>query len=170
MSSHTLKCKPGPFAALVSGEKTSEVRRCDDRVFKVGQTVEIKEVDADGIPTGNKLYRRITHIQTDYGLPDNLCVLSYGNTTPAAAWRVEGEEDPHGTRYDTERADLVLGHLTDDQLANAAFMGYDLPLNIDRVLAKDPNYYTPIALMTAVKDRLRWLSRKLEEARESASA
>lgn len=84
--------------------------------------------------------------------------------TPGAQWRAAGEADPHGDRYACGRAALALGHLSDDELANGAFMNYDGVLDIARIMAKDPDYHSPIAWMTAVKDRIRWLSRQLEEA------
>lgn len=89
--------------------------------------------------------------------------IASGTPTPSSLWVIKGEEDPHGKRYDCRREDLTLGGLTDDELANGAFMNYDQPLDISRVLS-DPNYYPPIAWMTAVKDRIRWLSRRLQEA------
>jgi len=85
-------------------------------------------------------------------------------STPSSRWKAAGEVDPHAGHYDGERSQLTLGKLSDDELANAAFMGYDGALDISRILDRDPNYHAPIALMTAVKDRIRWLSRKLEEA------
>lgn len=91
------------------------------------------------------------------------------DTTPAAKWRASGEQDPHAGQYDGERAALALGQLTDDELANAVFMGGNEPLNIERLLAKDPTYHSPIALLTAAKDRIRWLSRALEQALEQQS-
>ncbi|WP_315807818.1 hypothetical protein [Pseudomonas sp. C9-3] len=86
------------------------------------------------------------------------------DTTPAANWRASGEQDPHAGQYDGERAALALGQLTDDELANAVYMGGNEPLNIERLLAKDPTYHSPIALLTAAKERIRWLSRTLEQA------
>lgn len=85
-------------------------------------------------------------------------------STPESHWAANGEPDPHGKRYNCERAALVLGGLSDDELANGAFMNYDRPMDIRRVIAGDPDYHPPIAWMTAVKDRIRWLSRKLSEA------
>lgn len=61
--------------------------------------------------------------------------------TPASRWRVNGQADPHGTRYDCERRRTAMGHMTDDELANAIYL--------------DPN----IGNLTAAKDRIRWLSR-----------
>ena len=100
--------------------------------------------------------------------------------TPSSHWRAEGQADPHAGHYDGERAALIMGNLTDDQLANAAFMFYNddpsLQTLSDRWLPHWPFYndypslqdvmdgkaFPPIAYMTAVKDRIRWLSRSLE--------
>lgn len=84
-----------------------------------------------------------------------------GPATPAAVWRAKQEQDPHGRRYDCERAELVMGTLTDDELANAAFMNYDVRPSIEDMLSGKA--FAPIAYMTAVKDRIRWLSRRLSE-------
>jgi hypothetical protein len=84
--------------------------------------------------------------------------------TPAANWLAEGRPDPHAGQYDGDRHTLALGQLTDDELANALFLGGNEPLNIERVMSKDPNYFPAIGLLTAGKDRIRWLSRKLTAA------
>jgi len=59
-----------------------------------------------------------------------------------------------------------MGHLTDDELANGAFMNYDRKITepgaIEQIIAG--TRHSPIAWMTAVKDRIRWLSRRLVEA------
>jgi hypothetical protein len=72
--------------------------------------------------------------------------------TPGAKWRAEGSPDPHGARFDCERADLCMGDLTDDELANALFV-CDHRRSLDS-----------IGYLTAAKDRIRWLSRALEKA------
>lgn len=64
--------------------------------------------------------------------------------TVAAKWRENGEQDPFGDRYDCEREQLVGGDMTDDELANAQFLARG-----------------HLELQTAVKDRIRWLSRRL---------
>lgn len=84
--------------------------------------------------------------------------------TPAAKWHVLGEPDPHGDRYDGERAKLTLGHYTDDELANGAFLNYDVRLPLEAMLRPQPGQHMPIIWMTAVKDRIRWLSRALVRA------
>ena len=87
-------------------------------------------------------------------------------STPAATWRALGESDPHGSAYDCERAALCMGKLTDDELANGAFMNYDVRPSIQAII--EGKAFSPIAWMTAVKDRIRWLSRHLvaSEVRE----
>ncbi|WP_328184662.1 hypothetical protein [Marinobacter sp. OP 3.4] len=65
--------------------------------------------------------------------------------TPAARWRENGEPDPHGERYNGERASLCRGDVTDDELANEVYL------------------YPHIGNLTAAKERIRWLSRKLVE-------
>lgn len=86
--------------------------------------------------------------------------------TPGATWRANGEPDPHDDRYDCERAGLCMGSLTDDELANAAFMNYDVRPSFQDVI--DGKAFSPIVYMTAVKDRIRWLSRALEKAQAGA--
>lgn len=85
-------------------------------------------------------------------------------STPAANWREIGQADPHGSDYNCERAKLCMGNLTDDELANGAFMNYDRRPPIQSVISG--RAHMPIAWMTAVKDRIRWLSRKLVAAED----
>lgn len=84
--------------------------------------------------------------------------------TPGAKWRAEGSHDPHGERYDCERANLCMGDLTDDELANGVHLHGNEPLDIDKVMSQTPGYHPSIAWLTAAKDRIRWLSRALEQA------
>lgn len=90
-------------------------------------------------------------------------------STPAAEWRANGEPDPHGKHYDCERAALTLGNLTDDELANEAFLNYDTRLSLEDLLHPKPGRHMPIVWMTAVKERIRWLSRALDRALTSAN-
>jgi hypothetical protein len=91
-------------------------------------------------------------------------------STPAAMWRADGEPDPHAGHYDGERATLTLGNMTDDELANGAFMNYDQRLSVQDMLNPRPGQHMPIVWMTAVKDRIRWLSRALERALATPNA
>ena len=96
--------------------------------------------------------------------------MSETQKTPAAKWRQEGQADPHGDHYNCQRAALTLGELTDDELANGVFLHGNEPLNINALLRKTPGYHSAVVWLTAGKDRIRWLSRALEEskAREHA--
>jgi hypothetical protein len=87
-------------------------------------------------------------------------------STPAAQWREKGEADPFGKEYDCERAALTLGRLTDDELANAVFLHDHRTLDVEAILRGEPS---SIALLTAAKERIRWLSRALEKALASGA-
>lgn len=79
MTEHILKVHPEPFADLLSGAKTGEVRACQDRGFQVGDTVLLQEtahLGGHGF-SGRTMRRTITHVQVGYGLPEWVCVLSY---------------------------------------------------------------------------------------------
>lgn len=88
-------------------------------------------------------------------------------STPSARWKQEGSEDPHAGRYDGERAELCMGDLTDDELANAVFMHGDSRPSIEDLVSGKAR--PAIAYLTAAKDRIRWLSRKLDEQLEARS-
>lgn len=90
------------------------------------------------------------------------------NQTPAAHWREKGEPDPHGSYYDRERAELPLGNLTDDELANEVFMWGDHKPSVAEIM--DGTAKMPIVYLTAGKERIRWLSRKLIEAEQQRAA
>ncbi len=96
--------------------------------------------------------------------------MNEAQKTPAARWRQDGQADPHGDHYNCQRAALTLGELTDDELANGVFLHGNEPLNINALLRKTPGYHSAVVWLTAGKDRIRWLSRALEEsaAREQA--
>jgi hypothetical protein len=79
--------------------------------------------------------------------------------TPSSRWAGDGLPDPHGDRYACERAALALGHLTDDELANAVYLhGNEQPSMADLVAGKA---LSGIVYLTAAKERIRWLSRSL---------
>ena len=68
--------------------------------------------------------------------------------TPAARWREDGKPDPHGDRFNVERAALIGGNLTDDEVAYQTAMLSRNDLKFEAVLA-------------VARDRIRWLSRAL---------
>lgn len=81
-------------------------------------------------------------------------------------WREKGEPDPHAGKYDCEVSELALGHYTDDQLANAVFVHDHRNLDLNAALRGEP---TSIALLTAAKERIRWLSRKYHDLKVSVA-
>jgi len=103
MPEHILKIHAVPFEDLRSGRKTSEVRDCSDRNFQRGDTVLLQLIDETGNPTGRELSRTVTHIQRGYGLPDDLCVLSYG-------WQYAFNQEAH--QAEMKKASLAV--LNDD--------------------------------------------------------
>lgn len=93
---------------------------------------------------------------------DELAGNATAAATPAAKWREKGEVDPHGTSYDIERAQLALGHLSDDELANSVFLqGGDRSSELLAGRAR-----MPIIYLIAGKERIRWLSRALVKSTE----
>ena len=72
---HELKTNTVPFFALFTKEKTAEFRK-NDRNFKVGDTLILKEYDPLTAYTGLYLLRKVTHVQTGYGIPDGYAMLS----------------------------------------------------------------------------------------------
>lgn len=83
---HILKTWPAPFAALLSGAKTHEVR-VDDRKYEVGDILDLMEYDPrsgnnSGF-TGNSVSAVVSYKTAggEFGLPETLCVLSLANVT-----------------------------------------------------------------------------------------
>ncbi len=77
---HDLKCDPAPFQAMFWGMKTADLRNLSDRDIAVGDTVAFHEHDRSGVIqkyTGRILLTVITHIQTQYILPENCAMLSF---------------------------------------------------------------------------------------------
>jgi hypothetical protein len=80
-------------------------------------------------------------------------------------WLVEGRDDDFAHYLNRPREDLPAADLSDDELANYAFMNYDRDMNAELAVMMGHIEGLPkIAIMTAVKERLRWLSRRLAVA------
>ncbi len=71
---HELKCWPEPYAAVVSGVKRYEIRR-DDRGYRVGDTLLLREWWPDAGYTGRESRYTVTIITTGWGLPHGLVVM-----------------------------------------------------------------------------------------------
>lgn len=72
---HTLKCWPEFFSAIRSGTKKHDLRRADDRTFRVGDIVLLREFDPElNVYTGRTQKALVTYV-TSADLP---CALSRG--------------------------------------------------------------------------------------------
>ncbi|MDW8517923.1 ASCH/PUA domain-containing protein [Priestia flexa] len=72
---HELKSLPEYFNAVYIGAKTFEIRK-NDRDFKVGDTLVLKEIfSASKNFTGRSLEKKITYI-TDYEQKENYVVMA----------------------------------------------------------------------------------------------
>lgn len=72
MKSHHLKIKTEFYEALISGEKTFEIRK-NDRNYKVGDKLILKEFDGEKL-TGRWTERVVTYI-TDYAQREDYVVM-----------------------------------------------------------------------------------------------
>lgn len=61
---HELKIRPQFFDKVISGEKTFEIRK-NDRNFKVGDRIILKEYDNETGFTGRNAVFDITYVMTD---------------------------------------------------------------------------------------------------------
>lgn len=59
---HTLKIQPEFFDAVSDGRKTFEVRRGNDRIYKVGDVVLLREFIQETGYTGHELTVEITYV------------------------------------------------------------------------------------------------------------
>lgn len=82
-------------------------------------------------------------------------------------WLVKGEKDPFPNYLDRDRADLPMCDFSDDALGNYLFMNYDRTVDMDVAImmmigrGEKTEHVTRIHMATAIKERLRWLSRQL---------
>jgi len=145
----------------------SKLKRLHDRVKeleagRLAAAQKIEELEREKNYLGRKLDDFIA-----YGEALEARLIPYEGT-PANRRVYTGEEDPFANYLDKERADLTLGHLTDDEIANAIFMNYNVfPPSEDLLSGKGT---MPIVYMTGGKERIRWLSRQVEKLRSELLA
>ncbi len=75
---HTLRTWPDPFAAVVSGHKTHEIRK-NDRGYAVGDVLYLHEWDpASELYTGKSYAVEVTFMTAvgEWDIPAGLCVMS----------------------------------------------------------------------------------------------
>jgi hypothetical protein len=78
-------------------------------------------------------------------------------------WLTNGTPDPFPEYPNRLREDLPMADFSDDALGNYAFMYYDRDVNEEVAVMMNPQgeHRPKIAFMTAIKERVRWLSRRL---------
>lgn len=78
MKTHYLKTWPEPFAAIVDGRKTFEVR-VNDRGFEVGDRIVLQEYEPGSAEfTGAYVSADVTYmLQGVFGLPPDVCVMGF---------------------------------------------------------------------------------------------
>ncbi len=116
---HELKIRPNFFNEVLSGEKTFEIRK-NDRKFKVGDLIELKECDKETGYTGRSAIFDITYVMTDREyVKKGFAVLGIKRHTPLntflealrkAAETKEGAESlKRAAEYETQKYDLKGG-------------------------------------------------------------
>lgn len=80
MARHELKTLPVFFDALAEGRKGFEIRR-NDRGFRVGDLVCLREWQAEGGYSGREIRRRVTYL-TDYEQKPGFVVMSLEHKRP----------------------------------------------------------------------------------------
>lgn len=74
---HELKILPAYYEAVLSGDKTFEIRFNDDRGFQKGDSVLLLEISPpDGLYTGRELLIKITYV-TNYAQKDGYVVFAF---------------------------------------------------------------------------------------------
>ncbi|UTM59245.1 DUF3850 domain-containing protein [Photobacterium sp. CCB-ST2H9] len=88
---HEVKVQPVHFREVLAGRKTHEVR-LNDRDYRAGDVLILREVDDNGDDTGQVMNAKITYVQRGdhFGLMNGWCVLSLANTTPLQGIRLIG--------------------------------------------------------------------------------
>ena len=75
------KLLPEYFEAVLSGKKTFEIRKDEDKI-RVGDVIRLKEWGYDGKYTGRVTERVVTYILRnvpEYGLMPGYCIISIKN-------------------------------------------------------------------------------------------
>ena len=73
---HELKIKKEYFEKVRDGQKRFEIRK-DDRNYKVGDSIILREIDDSSFQTGNRIECKILYILKDFdGLKHGYVILS----------------------------------------------------------------------------------------------
>jgi hypothetical protein len=109
VTTHSLKTWPRPFAAVLDGTKTHEIRVAD-RDYKVGDVLHLREwvpwQQCDyggGRYTGREILVEVTYLTSggSWGLPHGLCVMSIRKADAGVG--ADGIRDPEHPCADYKR-------------------------------------------------------------------
>src|SRR5690606_9836677 len=135
----TLQVQPIPTEQLTAllREAAASVVSVDSLSWTIAELGKL--ADAKALPIMQSLQRAGHNVTLNQAvtmgqIADALAV-EQPQGTPSSRWAADGEPDPHGTRYDCERAGLAMGMLTDDELANGAYLNYDARPPLDAIVA-----------------------------------
>ncbi|WP_029822526.1 DUF3850 domain-containing protein [Vibrio parahaemolyticus] len=83
---HELKIQSEHFIDVLAGRKMHEVR-INDRDYKAGDCLNLREIDLDGKYTGQEMNAEVSHVLHggQFGIEDGWCVLSIKSRVSHAA-------------------------------------------------------------------------------------
>lgn len=146
----SILCDNHTLLSKLSADDVLLVQMRSDEINKIGHDVLAQLSKC--LPSNSYALVFSDHFKISTLPTDDMERLGWVRSTVAARWRSEGKPDPHGNVYNIERGALSLGHLTDDELANAVFV-------LDHRTSLESIVY-----LNAAKERIRWLSRQLSAA------
>ena len=108
MNVHDLKIQSQHFKDVVSGIKKAEIRK-DDRGFNAGDYLQLNEINSEGVPTGEGVRVRITHIFRggEYGISKEYCVLSISLFALTREYEFKPEPALHSVVIGESQADTL---------------------------------------------------------------
>lgn len=74
---HILKTDAEPFCSIWDGHKRAEFRAEDNRLFWVGDRLDLLEQTEPGRYTGRTIIATVTHVQRGYGIPTGYAMVSF---------------------------------------------------------------------------------------------
>lgn len=156
-NSKTIKPKTQITGEAVTPQDIKNEDQNGERFFYVNNLVDFIEHGFRKIQSGAMSKEEV--METIRQEVQTSVLLASKKITPGNYCKLFGIEDDFANYTAMERSNLSMGYLSDDQLANGAFMNYDVRPPIADIISG--RSFSPIVWMTAVKERIRWLSRRV---------
>lgn len=107
MSEHDLKCWPEYYAEVDAGRKTFEIRK-DDRGFRVGDVLLLREYEPQSKTYTGRSCRRVVTYVTNFGQPSGYVVMAIKACEPAEPVAEDGRRHGHSKLvFDKETRSIV---------------------------------------------------------------